>query len=84
MDATTHGPGRRRIKWINVSTVLSATILIGAEVFGGAFAGSWVATVWFGDLWGYIAQAVLFLGGVAIMVKFIRNAQQVEPFTTRD
>ena len=31
----------RRILWLNVLTVLSAAILISAEVFGAAFAGSW-------------------------------------------
>ncbi len=31
----------KRIKWLNVLTVVSAAILIGAEVFGAAFAGSW-------------------------------------------
>ena len=36
----------RRINWLNVSTVVSAAILIGAEVFGAAFAGSWaIATL---------------------------------------
>ena len=32
---------RKRIVWLNVLTVLSAAILISAEVFGAAFAGSW-------------------------------------------
>ena len=31
----------RRIAWQNVLTVASAAILIGAEVFGAAFAGGW-------------------------------------------
>jgi hypothetical protein len=36
----------RRILWKNVLTVVSAAILIGAEVFGAAFAGSWaIATL---------------------------------------
>jgi hypothetical protein len=30
---------RREIAWPSVITVISAAILIGAEVFGGAFAG---------------------------------------------
>jgi hypothetical protein len=33
--------GDRRIAWQNLVTVLSAAILIGAEVFGAAFAGGW-------------------------------------------
>ena len=40
MNATT-APQGRRILWLNVLTVLSAAILIGAEVFGGAFAAGW-------------------------------------------
>jgi len=41
---TTQRP--RRILWKNVLTVVSAAILIGAEVFGAAFAGSWaIATL---------------------------------------
>ena len=33
--------GSGRILWQNVLTVVSAAILIGAEVFGAAFAGGW-------------------------------------------
>ena len=40
--------GGRRILWINVMTVASAAILIGAEVFGAAFAGSWAIANLFG------------------------------------
>ena len=35
----------RRINWLNVTTVVSAAILIGAEVFGAAFAGSWAIAI---------------------------------------
>ena len=47
----------RRIVWLNVITVISAAILIGAEVFGAAFAGSWAIATLF-DLGG-IGQRVL-------------------------
>jgi hypothetical protein len=72
------------IAWQNVITVLSAAVLIGAEVFGAAFAGGWALAnlVGFPDFAPYV-QALLFLGGVAIMVSFIRNAMKVEPFTPR-
>ena len=76
---------RRRINWINVSTVLSAAILIAAEVFGAAFAGGWA----FGNLFGlgeygtYILQVLFFALGIAVMVPFIRAAMRVEPFVTR-
>ena len=73
------------INWLNVSTVLSAAVLIGAEVFGAAYAGGWAVATLFnlGDYGIYISQAILFVLGMAIMVAFMRNAQRVEPFTTR-
>jgi len=85
MDATTNPtpPRGRRIAWMNVVTVVSAAILIGAEVFGAAFAGSWALATLF-ELGGYgarILDALLLLAGAAIMVQFVRNARRVEPFT---
>lgn len=77
--------GEKRIAWQNVSTVLSAAILIGAEVFGGAFAGGWAVANLFelGQTGVYVLQAVLFAIGMAVMVAFVRNAQTVEPFFKR-
>jgi hypothetical protein len=46
---------RRRILWQNVLTVVSAAILISAEVFGAAFAGSWALENLSG-LGGYIVS----------------------------
>jgi hypothetical protein len=75
----------RQINWPSVVTVVSAAILIGAEVFGAAFAGGWALAILFGldDAAAHILQAVLFGIGVFIMVAFIRAAQRVEPFTRR-
>jgi len=75
----------RRILWPSVVTVISAAILIGAEVFGAAFAGGWALAILLGldDTGARILQAVLFALGVFIMVAFIRNAQRIEPFTRR-
>jgi hypothetical protein len=83
----------RQIVWPTVITVMSAAILIGAEVFGAAFAGGWALAIvmppeTFGlpisqDTWAHILQAVLFAVGVFIMAAFIRAAQRVEPFTRR-
>jgi hypothetical protein len=85
LDATGTSRGRRRINWVNVSTVLSAAILIAAEVFGAAFAGGWA----FGNLFGlgdygtYALQIVFFGLGIAVMIAFIRSGMRIEPFTTR-
>ena len=75
----------RQIVWRSVVTVISAAILIGAEVFGAAFAGGWALAILFGldDTGAHNLQAVLFAVGVFVMVAFIRAAQRVEPFTTR-
>jgi hypothetical protein len=75
----------RQIIWPSVITVISAAILIGAEVFGAAFAGGWALAILFGldDTGAHILQAVLFATGVFIMTAFIRAAQRIEPFTRR-
>jgi hypothetical protein len=77
--------GGRRIAWQNVLTVLSAAILIGAEVFGAAFAGGWAVASYLdlGAAGVPIMQGIFFLCGIAVMISFIRNAQRVEPFTRR-
>ncbi|MBR0793845.1 hypothetical protein JQ615_00415 [Bradyrhizobium jicamae] len=76
---------KSQIMWPSVITVISAAILIGAEVFGAAFAGGWALAILFGldDTGAHILQAVLFTIGVLIMIAFIRAAQRVEPFTRR-
>jgi len=73
----------RRIVWESVITVLSAAVLISAEVFGAAFAGGWALAnlAGLGDYSVY-AQIIFFLLGAAIMMAFVRNGMQVEPFTT--
>ncbi len=82
MDASTSS---RQIAWPSVITVVSAAILIGAEVFGAAFAGGWALAILFGldDTGAHIVQAVLFALGVLVMSAFVRAAQRVEPFTRR-
>ena len=85
MSRATSPNGDRRIAWQNVLTVLSAAILIGAEVFGAAFAGGWAVASYL-DLGPYgvhAMQGIFFLCGIAVMAAFIRNARSVEPFTTR-
>ena len=83
--STNAAPGNRRIIWDNVSTVISAAILIGAEVFGAAFAGGWALANLFGlGLVGeYVLTGGFFLLGVVVMVAFVRNGMRVEPFTAR-
>ena len=73
----------RQIAWPSVITVISAAILIGAEVFGAAFAGGWALAGLFhlGETGGYVLQSIFFVIGLVIMASFIRAARRVEPFT---
>ncbi len=90
MNASPLPSPERQIYWPSVITVLSAAILIGAEVFGAAFAGGWALAIMLPpetfflriqeDTWAHVIQALLFALGVAIMVAFIRGAQRIEPF----
>jgi len=84
LDATNKS-GSRRINWINVSTVLSAAILIAAEVFGAAFAGGWAVgnLLGLGEYGTYILQIIFFVLGIMVMAAFIRSGMRIEPFTTR-
>jgi hypothetical protein len=82
----TASPRGRRIIWQNVLTVVSAVILIGAEVFGAAFAGSWAIASLFalGEIGARILDGLFVLCGIAVMVQFVRAARRVEPFTAVD
>ena len=73
----------RKILWLNVMTSVSAAILIGAEVFGAAFAGSWALSNLFG-FGSTVARGldITFLAiGAYVMYRFIMSARRVEPFT---
>ena len=85
MNTPAPSTAARQIYWPSVVTVISAAILIGAEVFGAAFAGGWALAILLGldDTGAHILQAVLFAVGVFVMIAFIRAAQRVEPFMRR-
>ena len=85
MPETPNKAGGRRIIWQNVLTVVSAAILISAEVFGAAFAGGWAVAnlLEFGSDGVHIFQAIFFILGIGVMIAFVRHAQVVEPFFTR-
>ena len=72
-----------RINWLNVITVISAAILIGAEVFGAAFAGSWAIAnlLALGSVGARALDGLFVVCGIVVMVQFVRAAQRIEPFT---
>ena len=66
-------------------TVVSAAILISAEVFGAAFAGSWAIAnlLALGTIGARMLDGLFVLCGIVVMVQFVRAARRVEPFTDR-
>ena len=86
MPETPSKAGGQRIIWLNVLTVISAAILISAEVFGAAFAGGWAAAnlIGLGDYGVYTLQILFFAIGLVVMAAFVRNGMHVEPFTARE
>ena len=83
MNTSTVPQSGRRIVWVNVLTVVSAAILIGAEVFGAAFAGSWAIANLFGlgTTVARVLDGIFLAGGAVIMYQFVRFAQKIEPFS---
>ena len=77
---------RRRILWLNVLTVASAAILISAEVFGAAFAGSWAIAnlLALGPIGAHALDALFVAIGIVVMVQFVRGAAHIEPFTSTE
>src|SRR5580704_11469163 len=77
MDSSNPIQRPRRILWLNVLTVVSAAILISAEVFGAAFAGSWAIASLFslGSLGARILDGLFVLCGIAVMVQFVTAAR---------
>ena len=73
----------RQIVWENVLTVVSAAILISAEVFGAAFAGSWAIAnlLALGTVGARALDGLFVLIGIVVMVQFVRAARRIEPFT---
>ncbi|MET0869102.1 MAG: hypothetical protein ABWY35_13440 [Pseudorhodoplanes sp.] len=83
MNTSTVPQSGRRLVWINIVTVASAAILIGAEVFGAAFAASWAIANLFGlgTTVARILDSIFLAGGAVIMFQFVRFAKKVEPFS---
>ena len=54
-------------------------------MFGAAFAGSWALATLFelGTTGQRILDATFVLIGLFVMAQFVRNANRIEPFTSR-
>ncbi len=75
----------KRINWNNFLTVVGALILVGAEVFGVAFAAAWALSgmLELSDAIGWALMGGFGLIGMWAMLIFWRKANQVEPVFER-
>jgi hypothetical protein len=72
-----------RINWRNVRTVVSASILVGTEVFVGAVAGSWAVANLLG--FNHVGLLILMVIGIGLaglaLWRFMHQAIKTEPLT---
>jgi uncharacterized membrane protein len=70
-----------RINWLNLSTVASATILIGTMAFALAYATGWAlgGLLGLGDYGAYFFEGVFLLIAAVALVTFVRSAVKAEP-----
>ncbi len=73
-----------QLNWRNLLTVASVLILIGAEVFGVAFAGGWALAGLFelGDTVAYGLMVLFSLLGLWAMLWLWRRSVEVDPIRT--
>lgn len=74
-----------RINWINFVTVVGAIVLVGAEVFGVAFAAAWALAgmLELSETFRWALMAAFAGIGLWAMLVFWRKANQVEPVFER-
>lgn len=70
-----------KVQWPSLITIVGAALLVGAEVFGAAFAGGWAigGVLRLGELLTYVLMALFGLGGLGAMAVFLRSAIKVDP-----
>jgi len=61
-------------------TVISVAVLVGTEIMGAALAAGWALGGLFelGPIFTYVLMAIFGVGGVALLVMFVRSALRVE------
>ena len=75
----------KSINWTSLTTIASAAILIGTELFGAAWASGWALAGFFqlGPTVQTILQVVFALLAVYAIFAFLRQATRVEPIFKR-
>ncbi|MCS0495014.1 MULTISPECIES: hypothetical protein [Ancylobacter] len=72
----------RRIRWDHLSTVVSAAILLGAELIGAGLAAGWAVAALFEASWEWEVgfEAVFGLLALYGIYRFVMKAKSIEPF----
>ncbi|MFT0860891.1 hypothetical protein [Ancylobacter sp. G4_0304] len=72
----------RRIRWDNVSTVVSATILVGVEFLGAGLALGWAIAALFEAslVWEIIFEGAFAVIAFYAICRFFIRAKGIEPF----
>lgn len=72
----------RQIRWDHVSTVVSATILVGVEFLGAGLALGWAIAALFEAplIWEIIFQSAFGVLAIYAIWRFFVRAKGVEPF----
>lgn len=70
-----------RINWLNLSTIVSAGIMVGTMIFGLAYATGWAlgGILGLGDLGAYFFEAVFFVIAASGLIAFLRTAVRADP-----
>jgi membrane protein implicated in regulation of membrane protease activity len=73
--------GPKRTNWLNLVTVVSAVILVGAEVFGVAIAAGWAIAGLFelGTQISYVLMGLFSLMAAYALWAFWKRAVEIEP-----
>jgi hypothetical protein len=63
-----------------IFTVVSVTVLVGTEIIGAALAGGWAVAgaLDLGSAIAYALMGIFGIGGLALLVMFVRSALRVE------
>lgn len=79
-DASRTAPSSR-IRWRNLLTLGSLTVLVGTEVMGAAIAGGWALAglLGLGSMLEYAFMVLFGAMGLWGMVAFVRRGLKVEP-----
>ena len=76
----------RKVNWGSLTTIAGLILLVGAEIFGAAFAGGWAlgGILGLGNILTWTPMALFGLAGVWATAKLLQSALKVDPVMGSD